>query len=71
MVLGSDWRNCVLGPVVPLADNRSEAPLQPQPATTKLPVPVTTLTTPKILQTEPTGQAAVPTQGAGKKATAF
>lgn len=66
MVLGSDRRKCVTDPVVPPADGRTEAPLQPEAATTKLPVPVTIATTTEKLQTDPTTQAAATAQGTEK-----
>ncbi|CAF92585.1 unnamed protein product, partial [Tetraodon nigroviridis] len=63
MVLGPDRRKCVTGPVVPPAEGRSEAPLQPKAATTTSPSPVTTATTTARRQTDPTSQAAVTAQG--------
>lgn len=66
MVLGSDRRKCVTDAVVPPADGRTEAPLQPKAATTKLPVPVTIATTTAKLQTDPTSQAAATAQGTEK-----
>lgn len=66
MVLGPDRRKCVTGPVVPPADGQSEAPPQPKAATTALPIPVTTATTPKQLPTETTSQAAALPRGTEK-----